>query len=102
MYHVQTEDKGLPSRLIVSLVYDGGTILASKRDGYDDLSNGNFDEKKLADRVGRQHKLICAAVKAGRIDELKEMTAKSSAAATKRKPKTKPAPVTPLCPFVYT
>ena len=87
MYHVQTEDKGAPSLLIVSLVYDGGTILASKRDVYDDLANGNFDEKKLADRVGRQHKLICAAVKAGRIDELKEMTAKASTAAGNKKQK---------------
>ena len=31
VYHVQTEDKGLKSRLFVSLVYDHGTILASKR-----------------------------------------------------------------------
>lgn len=83
VYHVQTEDKGLASRLIISLVYDKGTILASKRVTYDDLANGDLDEKALADRVGRQHKLICAAVRAGRIDELKEMTARSSAAGRK-------------------
>ena len=76
VYHVQTEDKGLKSRLILSLVYDKGTILASKRVTYDDLANGAFDEKKLAERVNRQHQLICAAVRAGRIDELKEMTGK--------------------------
>ena len=50
---------------IMSLVYNRGTILASKRVSYEDLLAGEFDEKKLADRVGRQHKLICAAVKAG-------------------------------------
>lgn len=76
VYHVQTEDKGLKSRLILSLVYDKGTILASKRVNYDDLANGAFDEKKLTERVNRQHQLICAAVRAGRIDELKEMTGK--------------------------
>lgn len=81
VYHVQTEDKGSPSRMIMSLVYDGGTILASKRAGYDDLAASNFDEKELAERVSRQHKLMCAAVKAGRIRELQEMTAKSSAGA---------------------
>jgi len=79
VYHVQTEDKGLSKRLILSLVYDKGTILVSKRVSYDDMSASNFDEKKLSDRLGRQHKLICAAVRAGRIDELKDMTAKSAA-----------------------
>ncbi len=81
VYHVQTEDKGMSSRQIMSLVYNRGTILASKRASYDDLFIGEFDEKQLADRVGRQHKLICAAVRAGRIDELKEMTAKTAAGA---------------------
>jgi hypothetical protein len=80
VYHVQTEDKGLSAKKIISLVYDGGTILASKRTPYDDLANGNFDEKILAERVNKQHKLICAAVRAGRIAELKQMTAKAAAA----------------------
>ena len=30
-YHVQTEDKGLETPLILSLVYVGGAIIASKR-----------------------------------------------------------------------
>lgn len=79
-YHVQTEDKGLATPLILSLVYDGGTILASKRSPYDDLLAGEFDEKILTDRLQRQHKLICAAVQAGRIEDLKRMTMKESAA----------------------
>jgi hypothetical protein len=79
VYHVQTEDKGPPSMVIMSLVYDRGTILASKRESYQELSKSGLDEKKLAERVSRQHKLMCAAVKAGRINELKEMTAKSAA-----------------------
>ena len=79
VYHVQTEDKGLQKRMIMSLVYDRGTILASKRASYDDLEAASFDEKELSARLSRQHKLICAAVKAGRIGELKEMTAKSAA-----------------------
>ena len=83
VYHVQTEDKGLSSRLIISLVYDRGTILASKRVSYEDLAIDNFDEKVLADRVGRQHKLICAAVRAGRIEDLKGMTAKTAAVGRK-------------------
>lgn len=73
----------MKSRLIVSLVYDRGTILASKRVSYDDPASGKFDEKELTDRVNRQHKLMCAAVKAGRIGELQEMTGKERARSTK-------------------
>ena len=73
-YHVQTEDKGLDTPLILSLVYSGGAILASKRSPYDDLIASGFDEKLLADRLQRQHKLICAAIHAGRIGELKLMS----------------------------
>ena len=88
VYHVQTEDKGLKSRLLLSLVYDKGTILASKRVSYDDVLKGaDFDEKKLADHLNRQHQLICAAVSSGRIEQLKAMTGKARADAAKSSPK---------------
>lgn len=77
-YHVQTEDKGLATPLILSLVYDRGTILASKRSPYNDLLIGDFDEKVLIERLQKQHKLICAAVRGGRIEDLKRMTMKES------------------------
>lgn len=80
VYHVQTEDKGLSSKLIVSLVYDRGTILASKRAQYDDLVAAGFDEKELSERLNRQHKLMCAAVKAGRIEDLMKMSSKAAPA----------------------
>ena len=73
VYHVQTEDKGPKTRVIVSLIYDRGTILASKRSSYEDIANGTIDEKILAEKLQKQHKLICAAIKAGRINDLKAM-----------------------------
>lgn len=73
VYHVQTEDKGLQTPFILSLVYTGGEILASKRSPYDDLIAGGFDEDVLARRLSRQHKLICAAIHAGRIEDLKRL-----------------------------
>lgn len=78
-YHVQTEDKGIDTPLILSLVYDRGTILASKRSPYEDLISEGFDEKLLAERLQKQHKIICAAIKAGRIEDLKRMTMRESA-----------------------
>ena len=78
-YHVQTEDKGLNTPLILSLVYDRGTILASKRSPYNDLLIAGFNVEELKDRLNRQHKLMCAAIRAGRIEDLKRMTMKESA-----------------------
>lgn len=81
VYHVQTEDKGIATPFILSLVYDRGTILASKRAPYEDLlaADSELDEKLLAERLQRQHSLICAAVTKGRIEDLKQMSATDSA-----------------------
>lgn len=81
VYHVQTEDKGAPAYMIMTLVYDKGTILASKRTTYAELAAIGLGEKEIAERVSRQHKLMCAAVKAGRISELVEMTRKTARSA---------------------
>lgn len=98
VYHVQTEDKGLSSKLIVSLIYDRGTILASKRVSYEDLATQNFDETAITDRLNRQHKLICAALKAGRLEDLKKMsgsrTPAPSVAPALVKPNSTPIPET--------
>ena len=82
VYHVQTEDKGLQTPIILSLVYIGGAILASKRAPYDDLIARGFDEQVLVERLQRQHKLICAAVHAGRIEDLKRMGERDAASST--------------------
>lgn len=74
VYHVQTEDKGVEHPVILSLVFIDGAILASKRSPYDDLVIGGFDEEILTQRLQRQHKLICAAVRAGRLDDLKRLS----------------------------
>lgn len=85
VYHVQTEDKGLQTPLILSLVYTGGAILASKRSPYDDLIARGFDEEVLAQRLSRQHKLICAAVHAGRIEDLKRLSERDRGKKTTRR-----------------
>ena len=47
VYHVQTEDKGLTTPLILSLVYAGGEILASKRSPYRDLIAAGYDPANM-------------------------------------------------------
>ncbi|CAN5816442.1 hypothetical protein BH20ACI3_BH20ACI3_10010 [soil metagenome] len=73
VYHVQTEDKGLETPLILSLVYSGGAILASKRSRYEDLIASGFSDEALSERLKRQHLLICAAIHAGRVEDLKRL-----------------------------
>jgi hypothetical protein len=84
IYHVQTEDKGLDSPIILSLVYAGGTILASKRSPYKDLIAEGFSDEVLTERLKRQHRLICAAIHSGRIDDLKKMSGRGKEAPSKQ------------------
>ena len=90
IYHVQTEDKGLDSPIILSLVYAGGTILASKRSPYADLIAEGFSDELLAERLKRQHRLICAAIHSGRINDLKKMGRTKDAPARKEQVETAP------------
>ena len=83
VYHVQTEDKGPDSPMILSLVYVGGTILASKRSPYEDLIATGFSDEVLSERLKRQHRLICAAINSGRIDDLKKMSGRPKEAPQK-------------------
>lgn len=78
-YHVQTEDKGIERPIVMSLIYDRGTILASKRTSYEDIIvDGTVDEDVLAERLQKQHRLICAAVRTGRINDLIKMSQKTA------------------------
>src|SRR5947209_9798540 len=91
VYHVQTEDKGLDAPIILSLVYVGGAILASKRSPYDDLISAGFDAQVLTERLQRQHKLICAAINAGRIEDLKRLQQREPVPAESSAPQQQPA-----------
>jgi hypothetical protein len=97
VYHVQTEDKGLETPIILSLVYVGGAILASKRAPYEDLIAEGFSDEVLAERLKRQHRLICAAINSGRINDLKKMGAREDLGATVPPPPPQ-APVEAIVP----
>ena len=92
VYHVQTEDKGLDSPVILSLVYSGGAILASKRSPYEDLIREGFSDEALSERLKRQHRLICAAIYTGRLNDLKKMSGRDASATTVEEPE----PTAPL------
>ncbi len=75
IFHVQTEDKGLKSPIILSLVYRAGTILAAKRTAYDNLiQNGVVDESAVAQILNRQHQILVAAIRSGKSGKLAELS----------------------------
>src|SRR5690349_22021846 len=70
VYHVQTEDRGSGNPVLVSLVYVGGTIIAKKQTPYAEQLQQGADEQIIAGLLKRQHQVIIAAIKTGRVDEL--------------------------------
>jgi hypothetical protein len=65
-YHVQTEDKGPGTPMILTLIYIGGEILGSHRLMYAELLKGQDDEKQIAQLMEDQHKNVMADVKRGK------------------------------------
>lgn len=79
VYHVQTEDRGTKDNPVLeSLVYIGGTIIAKKLTPYADKISEGANEAAIALLLKKQHQVIIAAIKAGRIEELVKYSAKYS------------------------
>ncbi|MDT8442350.1 MAG: hypothetical protein RQ723_11895 [Desulfuromonadales bacterium] len=70
VYHVQTEDSGLKNPHIVTLLYRGGTILASKKTSYADIIRVDQLEQVVEELMKDQHKEMLRCLKAGRFDEI--------------------------------
>ena len=76
VYHVQTEDRGQDNPFLESLVYIGGTVVAKKRTPYSEQLSNGATEEMIASLLKRQHQVIIAAIKAGRIEDLIRHSAK--------------------------
>src|SRR2546426_3948092 len=70
VYHVQTQDRGKDNPNLESLVYIGGTVVAKKLTSYSDRLIEGAGEGTIASLLKRQHQVIIAAIKAGRIEDL--------------------------------
>lgn len=93
VYHVQTEDGGKDNPILESLVYIGGTIVAKKLTPYPEPLNKDVSQETLASLLKRQHQVIIAAIKAGRIEDLIRHSLKQQAGkeAQDNQPSRKPA-----------
>ena len=100
MFHVQTEDGGLKNPNIITLLYRGGTILASKKTSYLDISKVNNLEQVVEELMKEQHREMLRRLKDGEFDgriglPAVEETAVASAPAAPRPPAAPAAPPAP-------
>ena len=70
LFHVQTEDSGLKSPHIITLLYRGGTILASKKTSYADITKTDRLEQVVEELMKEQHREMLRRLKSGEFDEI--------------------------------
>jgi hypothetical protein len=69
IFHIQTEDSGVATPHIITLLYRGGTIIASKKTSYADIINADNLEQVVEELMKDQHKDMLRRLKSGEFDE---------------------------------
>ncbi len=68
VYHVQTEDGGVNSPYITSLLYHQGAILASRKTSYADILKADCLEDVVRELMMEQHKQMIRDLMQGKLD----------------------------------
>jgi hypothetical protein len=68
IFHIQTEDSGVATPHIITLLYRGGTIVASKKTSYADIIKADDLEQVVEELMKDQHKEILRRLKSGEFD----------------------------------
>ncbi len=68
IFHIQTEDGGIKNPFITSLLYRGGTIIASKKTSYADILKVEMLDRVVEDLMKEQHKEMLRRLKSGEFD----------------------------------
>ena len=66
-YHVQTEDTGRKNATIVTILFQAGAILATRKTSYADIVNTENLPAVLKDMMNEQHKKMIEELQTGRI-----------------------------------
>ena len=69
VFHVQTEDSGLANPHIITLLYRGGTIIASKKTSYADILKVDGLAQVVESIMKEQHKDMLRRLKTGEFDD---------------------------------
>jgi hypothetical protein len=95
VYHVQTEDSGSRNPHIITLLYRGGTILASKKTSYADIIKVDNLESVVEELMKTQHREMLRLLKNGDFDELLDLPAPAAKVAP---PPAATAKISPIIP----
>ena len=95
IYHVQTEDGGVNSPYITSLLYHQGAILASRKTSYGDIIKADCLDEVVRELMMEQHKQMIRDLMQGKL----EVPGVAPQAAPQQAPAPKPAPA-PVAPAV--
>lgn len=95
LYHVQTEDSGVRNPHIITLLYRGGTILASKKTSYADIIKIDNLDAVVEDLMKTQHREMLRLLKQGEFDSLLGLAPSPPPAAPPVRPSTPPPVITP-------
>ena len=68
IYHIQTEDSGVQNPHIITLLYEGGNILARKKTGYEDILKSEKLPSVVKEMMQEQHKSMLRDLKNGTFD----------------------------------
>ncbi|HKJ05781.1 MAG TPA: hypothetical protein VJ974_09305 [Geopsychrobacteraceae bacterium] len=68
-FHVQTEDSGIKTPHLITLLYHGGTIITSQKTSYADILNVDNLEAVIEDLAKEQHKGMLRRLKKGEFDQ---------------------------------
>ena len=92
IFHIQTEDSGIRNPHIITLLYQGGTIISSRKTSYADIIKADNLERVVEELMKEQHKEMLRRLKAGEFDERAFGAAKvAPTAPTKQPPAAVPA-----------
>lgn len=69
IFHVQTEDGGKDSPSIITLLYQGGAILFSKKTSYADQLDDADREGAVRQLMEAQHSAMVQGLKSGKLDD---------------------------------
>jgi hypothetical protein len=69
-FHVQTQDLGVNSQYVESIIYKSGKVLASRRTYYTDFLNSPTLNEKISEVIDEQHDGILKDISEGKFDHL--------------------------------
>lgn len=95
IYHVQTEDGGVNSPVITSLLYYQGAILASRKTSYEDIIKADCLDEVVRELMMEQHKQMIRDLMQGKLQIGQAAPQPAAEPAAPAKPAPAAAPTAP-------